>query len=74
MSRVRSGGMMLELTSYSPRFGIYELMKATSKAAVSCGLTARVAGKLSQGPDYPYLASHPEGEHVHGLILHIEKD
>lgn len=74
MSRVKSGGIMLELTSYSPRFGIYELMKATSKAAVSCGLTARVAGKLSQGPDYPYLASHPEGEHVHGLILHIEKD
>jgi 23S rRNA (cytosine1962-C5)-methyltransferase len=73
MSRVESGGMMLALTSYSPRFGVYELMKATAKAACSFGLTARVAGKLSQGPDYPYMASHPEGEHVHGLILNIEK-
>ena len=72
MSRVKSGGMMLALTSYSSRFGIYELMKATAKAAISCGLTAKVVGKLSQGPDYPYLPSHPEGEHMHGLILNIE--
>ena len=72
MSRVKSGGMMFALTSYSPRFGIYELMKALARAAGSCGLTARIAGKLSQGPDYPYLPSHPEGEHVHGLIINIE--
>ncbi len=72
MRRVKPGGVMLALTSYSPRFGIYELMKAISRAAGSCGLTARITGKLSQGPDYPYLPSHPEGEHVHGLIVNIE--
>jgi len=72
MKRVKPGGMMFALTSYSPRFGIYELMKAISRAEGSCGLSARITGKLCQGPDYPYLPSHPEGEHVHGLIVNIE--
>lgn len=40
-------------------------------SAIHAGRQARVIGHLSQPPDHPVSAFHPEGAYLKGLILHI---
>jgi 23S rRNA (cytosine1962-C5)-methyltransferase len=72
MARLNPGGMMLVLASYASKFSITDMMKSLARATLTSGVTTRITGKLIQGPDYPYLPSHPEGEHVQGMVLSIE--
>lgn len=41
-------------------------------AAIQAGRTARVVHHLSQPPDHPVSAFHPEGEYLKGLVLYFE--
>lgn len=40
-------------------------------AAIAAGRDARVLAHLSQPPDHPVSAFHPEGSYLKGLVLHI---
>jgi 23S rRNA (cytosine1962-C5)-methyltransferase len=40
-------------------------------AALQAGREIRILQRLGQPPDHPVMASHPEGEYLKGLILHV---
>ena len=41
-------------------------------AAIESGRRVRILQHLSQPPDHPTNAFHPEGEYLKGLVLHVE--
>jgi 23S rRNA (cytosine1962-C5)-methyltransferase len=72
MARVRKGGLLFSTVSYSPKFLEVDLIKILSIASSGLSRSARIIGSLFQSPDHPFLASHPEGKHMHGFIVHVE--
>jgi len=41
-------------------------------AAIQSGRNVRIVGTLTQPPDHPVSAFHPEGEYLKGLVLFVE--
>lgn len=72
MEKVRPGGLLFTCVSYAPKFGGVDLLKTVNKAALTLNRHSRVIAHLSQARDYPFLASHPEGIHLHGFIVYVD--
>ncbi|MEA3222634.1 MAG: class I SAM-dependent rRNA methyltransferase [Thermodesulfobacteriota bacterium] len=71
MARIRREGTLFVAISYCPQFSCGDLLRAISRASVTLSRPTRIISPLYQAPDHPYLASHPEGKHMHGFIVHV---
>lgn len=72
MARLKPGGLLFSCASYATRFAETELLKTINRAAMQLKRHAAIIDGLHQAPDYPYLAAHPEGRHMHGFIAYVD--
>jgi len=72
IKQVRPGGMMFSFSC--SQVVDRELFRHTlTAAAIESGRKVQVLHQLSQGPDHPVNAFHPEGEYLKGLVLLVEE-
>lgn len=67
---IRSGGIVATF-SCSQVIDRQLFYDTVVSAAVQAGRSIRVLTRLSQPPDHPVSAFHPEGEYLKGIILHV---
>lgn len=70
LKNIRSGGIVATF-SCSQVIDSRLFFDTVVSAAVLAGRNIRVLSRLSQPPDHPVSAFHPEGEYLKGLILHV---
>ncbi len=71
IKKIRSGGLLF--TFSCSQLIDSNLFKSTViSAAINAARSVRILHKLSQAPDHPVNAFHPEGEYLKGLVLYIE--
>lgn len=71
IARIAPGGLLFTFScSQVVPMGLF---KATvTAAAIEAGRQARILHQMTQPPDHPINAFHPEGEYLKGLVLYIE--
>jgi 23S rRNA (cytosine1962-C5)-methyltransferase len=72
MARLKPGGLLFSLAPLTSQFSPSDLLKAISRSAHDVSRKARVITTLGQPPDFPFMASHPQGMHLTGLVVHVE--
>jgi len=71
IKKINSGGILF--TFSCSQVVEPQLFKSTViSAAINAGRNTRILHQLSQPPDHPINAFHPEGEYLKGLVLYIE--
>lgn len=71
MQRLNRGGILFTF-SCSQAISREMFRSAIQTAAIETGRRVRIMHHLSQGPDHPVDACHPEGEYLKGMILMVE--
>ncbi len=71
MQKVKSGGMLFTF-SCSQVISRELFYHTIVSAAMESNRTVRVVHHLSQGPDHPVSAFHPEGSYLKGLVLVVD--
>ncbi len=71
MNRLDRGGLLMTF-SCSQAVSREMFRAAIQSAAIETGRRVSVLHQLSQGPDHPVNACHPEGDYLKGLILMVE--
>jgi 23S rRNA (cytosine1962-C5)-methyltransferase len=71
MAKIKKGGLLF--TFSCSQVVDRRLFNATVvSAAIVAGRSARILYQLSQPPDHPISAFHPEGEYLKGAVIYIE--
>lgn len=71
MQKIRKGGFLFTF-SCSQVVDAVLFRSTVIAAAIQSKREIRITGTLTQPPDHPVSAFHPEGEYLKGLILQIE--
>lgn len=71
IQNIRPGGIIFTF-SCSQVVDRFLFEKTVNAAAIEAKRNVRVLHHLSQPPDHPTSAFHPEGEYLKGLVLYIE--
>lgn len=70
IQRINTGGLLFTFSCSQVVSPL--LFKSTViAAAISAGRKVRIMHQLSQPPDHPINAFHPEGEYLKGLVVHV---
>jgi 23S rRNA (cytosine1962-C5)-methyltransferase len=68
--RLNPGGLLMTFSCSQP-ISREMFRSALQSAAIASRKQVRIVHQLSQGPDHPVDACHPEGEYLKGLIVQV---
>jgi 23S rRNA (cytosine1962-C5)-methyltransferase len=71
LKQIKKNGILFTF-SCSQVIDKYLFQSTVISAAILAGRNVRILHQLSQPPDHPISAFHPEGEYLKGLVLHVE--
>jgi 23S rRNA (cytosine1962-C5)-methyltransferase len=71
ISKIQPGGILFTF-SCSQVIDRFLFNSTVVSAAITTGRKVRIMHQLSQPPDHPISAYHPEGQYLKGLVLFIE--
>lgn len=71
ISKIKPGGILVTF-SCSQVIDRFLFNSTVISAAITTGRKVRIMHQLSQPPDHPISAYHPEGQYLKGLVLFVE--
>jgi 23S rRNA (cytosine1962-C5)-methyltransferase len=70
LNRLNPGGLLMTFSCSQP-ISREMFRSAMQSASINSRKQVRIVHQLSQGPDHPVDACHPEGEYLKGLIVQV---
>jgi len=71
IKKIKKGGILFTYScSQVVSMGLFK--STVISAAIQAGRQARILHQMTQPPDHPVNAFHPEGEYLKGLVLYID--